>query len=129
VAEQGEILVSHSPSGWTNNEIGLAWLQQVSDRYTKAKARIGWGLLILDSHGSHLTAEFIEFCDAHRILLAIFPPHSTHSLQPLDVVLFSPLSRNYTTQLNRNNTQRSQGVTRVKKANSTGTFGRLGALQ
>jgi len=45
---------------------------------------------------------FIEFCDANRILIAISSPHSTYSLQPLDVVLFSPLSRNYTAQLNRN---------------------------
>ena len=32
------VLVSSSPSGWTNNEIGLAWLKQVFDRFTKAKA-------------------------------------------------------------------------------------------
>lgn len=30
--------VSSSPSGWTNNDLGLAWLEQVFDRYTKAKA-------------------------------------------------------------------------------------------
>jgi hypothetical protein len=78
----------------------------VFNRYTKAKARRRWRLLLLDGHGSHITADFIDFCDANSILLAIFPPHSTHSLQPLDVVLFSPFSRNYTTELNRNS-QRS----------------------
>jgi hypothetical protein len=114
VAEQHEIFVSHSPSGWSNDETGLAWLHQVFERNTKAKARRGWRLLILDGHGSHLTPEFIDFCDQNRILLAIFPPHSTHSLQPLDLVLFSPLSRNYTTQLNRIS-QRSQGLTSVTK--------------
>jgi hypothetical protein len=31
--------VSSSPNGWSDNEIGLAWLEQVFDRYTKAKAR------------------------------------------------------------------------------------------
>jgi hypothetical protein len=86
----------------------------VFDRYIKAKARIYWRLLILDGYGSHITREFIEFCDANRILLAIFPPYLTHSLQPLDVVLFSLLSRNYTTELNRN-LQRSQGITRITK--------------
>jgi hypothetical protein len=73
----------------------------VFNRHTTAKARRGWRLLILDGHGSHITAEFIDFCDTNRILLAIFPPHSTHSLQPLDVVLFSPLAKYYTTELNR----------------------------
>ena len=30
--------VSSSPSGWMNNEIGLAWLKQVFDRGTKGKS-------------------------------------------------------------------------------------------
>jgi hypothetical protein len=73
----------------------------VFNRHTTAKVPRGWRLLILDGHGSHVTADFIDFCDINRILLAIFPPHSTHSRQPLDVVLFSPLARYYTTELNR----------------------------
>ncbi|RYN74719.1 hypothetical protein AA0120_g12237 [Alternaria tenuissima] len=108
------VFLANSPSGWTNNELGLAWLEQVFDRHTKAKARRGWRLLILDGHGSHLTPDFLSFCDANRILLAVFPPHSTHTLQPLDVVLFSPLSRNYTHELN-SFLQQSQGITRITK--------------
>jgi hypothetical protein len=30
-----------SPSGWTNNKLGLAWLEQIFDCYTKKKARYG----------------------------------------------------------------------------------------
>jgi hypothetical protein len=51
-----------SPSGWTNNDIGLAWLKQVFNPSTKAKARSSYRLLILDGHGSHLTMDFIEYC-------------------------------------------------------------------
>lgn len=40
--------------------------------------------------------DFIEYCDKRRILLMVFPPHSTHTLQPLDVVMFKPLSQAYT---------------------------------
>ena len=87
-AGKHEIFVTSSPSGWTNNDIGLAWLEQVFDRYTKKKARRSYRLLILDGHGSHLTMEFIEYCYRSKIILAIFPPHSTHTLQPLDVVMF-----------------------------------------
>ena len=43
--------------------------------------------------------KFIDYCDSHRILLAIYPPHSTHTLQPLDVCLFRPLSQAYSDQL------------------------------
>ncbi|KNG52820.1 pogo transposable [Stemphylium lycopersici] len=103
-----EVFFSNSPSGWSNDDLGLAWLEQVFNRYTTAKARQRWRLLILDGHGSHITKDFLNFCDANRILLAIFPPHSTHSLQPLDVVLFSPLAKHYTTALNRQ-LQQSQG--------------------
>jgi transposase-like protein len=108
--------ISSSLSGWTNNELGLAWLEQVFERCTKQKARLGrdWRLLILDGHGSHLTFEFLEYCEAHRILVSVFPPHSTHTLQPLDVVCFKPLSRAYTHQLTRY-LHRTQGLVPLKK--------------
>ena len=59
--------------------------------------------------------EFIEYCSQNRILLAVFPPHSTHTLQPLDVGLFSPLSTAYSSELTRHQ-HRSQGYLSVKKA-------------
>ena len=121
VAEQHQIFVSHSATGWSNNDLGLAWLEQVFDRYTAAKARRQWRLLILDGHGSHLTPEFLDYCNAHRILLMVFPPHSTHSLQPLDVVLFAPLSRHYTSELTHF-LQRSQGITRITKRDFFSNF-------
>ena len=98
------------------------------DRYRAAKARRQWRLLILDGHGSHLTPEFLEHCDANRILLMVLPPHSTHSLQPLDIVLFAPLSRHYTEELTTY-LQRTQGLTRILNPTSTATFGQLGALR
>ena len=88
-----------SPSGWTNNELGFQWLTQIFERETKAKAQRSWRLLILDGHGSHISMKFIDYCDSHRILLAIYPPHATHTLQPLDVCLFRPLSQAYSDQL------------------------------
>jgi hypothetical protein len=88
-----------SPSGWTNDELGYAWLTTVFDRETKAKARRKWRLLILDGHGSHITMKFINYCDENKILLATYPPHSTHTLQPLDVSLFGPLAQAYSLEL------------------------------
>ena len=43
--------------------------------------------------------KFIDYYDSHRILLAIYPPHATHTLQPLDICLFRPLSQAYSDQL------------------------------
>ncbi|KAJ8117443.1 hypothetical protein OPT61_g1348 [Boeremia exigua] len=112
--ETEPIYATLSPSGWTNNEIGLSWLKQVFDRYTKAKARQSYRLLIVDGHGSHLTREFIEYCHKNRIILAILPPHSTQTLQPLDVVCFKPLSTNYSNELS-NYIQASQGLSPIGK--------------
>lgn len=57
-----------SSSGWTNNEIGLAWLKRCFDKEPKSKARRDYYLLILDRHGSYVTMEFIDYCDRNRIL-------------------------------------------------------------
>jgi hypothetical protein len=106
--------ISSSPSGWTNNEIGLAWLKQVFDRSTKAKARSSYRLLILDGHGSHLTMDFIDYCDQNRILLTVYPPHSTHTLQPLDVAPFKPLSTAYSNEISSFMAQ-GQGLVSMSK--------------
>ncbi|KAJ8115409.1 hypothetical protein OPT61_g2929 [Boeremia exigua] len=113
--EVHSVFVSSSPTGWTNNNIGLAWLQQVFDRFTKAKARRKWRLLILDSYGSHITMDFINYCNQNKILLAILPPHSTHTLQPLDVVMFKPLLTAYSKELTTH-LHNSQGLSVIKKS-------------
>ena len=81
---------------------------------TKTKARQSTRLLILNRHGSHITMAFIEYCDAHKIHLAILPPHSTHTLQPLNVGLFKPLASAYSNELS-NFLYRSQGITGITK--------------
>jgi hypothetical protein len=120
-AGKHSIHVASSPSGWTNNDIGLAWLKQVFDRYTKPKARLQYRLLIVDGHGSHLTQDFIKYCHQKRIILAVLPPHSTQTLQPLDVVCFKPLSSNYTYELD-NHLQESQGLTPLSKGDFFALF-------
>ena len=68
----------------------------------------------MDGYGSHLTKKFLDWCLQHRVLIAIYPPHSTHKLQPLDVSLFSPLATYYGQELDQF-IFRSQGVSGVKK--------------
>jgi hypothetical protein len=72
--------VTSSPTGWSNDDIGVAWLELVFDRFTKEKAGRCWRLLLLDGHGSHITWEFLAYYDRNRILLMIYPPYATHSL-------------------------------------------------
>ncbi|OAF99388.1 uncharacterized protein CC84DRAFT_1104607 [Paraphaeosphaeria sporulosa] len=58
--------------------------------------------------------DFIDFFDRNKILLAIYPLHSTHTLQPLDVCIFKPLSTTYSNELSAfiNN---SQGLVSIAK--------------
>jgi hypothetical protein len=58
--------------------------------------------------------EFIDYCDRHRILLIVLPPHPTHTLQPLDVVLFKPLSQAYSNELT-NHLHKAQDLIPIKK--------------
>lgn len=83
------------------------------DRHTQAKARRSHRSLILDGHGYHVTF-FFEYCDQHKILLAIFTPHSTHTFQPLDVAMFKPLSQAYSNELLAF-LERSPGLSPIKK--------------
>jgi hypothetical protein len=110
-----------SGSGWSNDGLGLAWLQQVFERFTTAKARRKYRLLLVDGHGSHLTEEFLEYCHRHKILLGIYPPHSTHTLQPLDVVMFKPLSTSYSKKL-ATRLHKHQGLVPVAKADFFNLF-------
>jgi hypothetical protein len=42
----------------------------------------------MDSHTTHLTIQFVQFCEIYHSRPFRFPAHSTHLLQPLDVVPF-----------------------------------------
>ncbi len=103
-----------SPSGWTNDNIALAWMEKVFDPLTKPKAGRNKRLLVLDGHGSHMNMRFLEWCHNRGIIVACYPPHTTHRLQPLDVGLFAPLAVRYGQQLDRFISQ-SMGLSSIKK--------------
>lgn len=106
--------IASSLSGWKNNKIGVAWLKQVFDWFNRSKSYSSYRSLLLDSHGSHVTQGVIEYCDQNKILLMIFPPHATHTLQPLDVVMFEPFSTVYSKELS-NYLHNSKGLLTVNK--------------
>ncbi len=83
----GEILLSTSPTGYSNDELAFKWLQHIERNSRKTQIRV-WRLLILDGYGSHLTYEFYKYAQKHKIELFALPPHSTHLTQPLDVGCF-----------------------------------------
>ena len=50
--------------------------------------------MILDGHGSHMSATGIDICIENNTVLYCLPPHNTNVLQPVDVSVFRPF-KNY----------------------------------
>lgn len=52
-------------------------------------------MLVIDGHGSHLSAKFEEYAKGNGIITICLPAHSSHLTQPLDVGCFSVLKKRY----------------------------------
>ncbi len=83
-----------SDNGWTNDEIGMKWIQHF-DKHTRHRSDGRKRLLVLDGHGSHSTPEFDQYCAENGIITVCMPAHSSHICQPLDVGCFGPLKAAY----------------------------------
>jgi hypothetical protein len=87
--------INISDNGWTTDKIGIDWLINHFIPYTNGRVMGRYRMLVLDGHGSHLTAEFDRICTENNIIPICMPPHSSHLLQPLDVSCFAVLKRQY----------------------------------
>jgi hypothetical protein len=84
-----DVLVGVSDSGYTNDELSYQWIRHFH-RESK-KTQVGaHRILLCDGYGSHITRELLEFCEDKLIHIFCLPAHTSHILQPLDVVLFQP---------------------------------------
>jgi hypothetical protein len=89
-------------SGYSNDQLALDWLEMF-EKATRPgiKTRHGtihnkeWRMLIMDSHSSHLTMEFIDYCWNFQIIPFKLIAHSTHLLQPCDVGFFHPMKQHH----------------------------------
>lgn len=73
-------------SAYMTDQMAYQWIQtfyQSTKKYRKGR----YTLLICDGYGSHLTFEFVQFCKKNNIIIFFLPPHTSHFLQPLDVVM------------------------------------------
>ncbi len=83
-----------SPKGWTSDDIAVRWLNTVFIPQTWVPHN-RFRLFIVDSHGSHITDDFIYGCFNSNIYLLFLPPHTSHVLQPLDLSVFGPIKAHY----------------------------------
>jgi hypothetical protein len=57
-------------------------------------------LLILDNYESHLSVTAINVAKENGIVMLTLPPHTSHTLQPLDRTVFGPYKAYYNACLN-----------------------------
>ena len=89
-------------TGYTNDQLAIDWLEHF-ERTTLPglKTRRGiqhngeWRMLIMEGHGSHLTIEFIDYCQDYKILPFKLIAHATHLLQPCNVGFFQPMKQHH----------------------------------
>ncbi|KJZ71566.1 hypothetical protein HIM_09035 [Hirsutella minnesotensis 3608] len=86
---EGDTVIGTSPTGYSNDRHTLSWLKHFH-HHSKKQTVGSKRLLLMDGYNSHTTKEFIQYCDDHDIIPFGYPPHSTHLVQPLDVVVFQP---------------------------------------
>jgi hypothetical protein len=92
-----ETTTAISSNGWITDELALAWLHRFNTE-TKHPDRTKQGekrYLIFDGHGSHLTLEFLQYCEENDIIPFGFIAHSTHLCQPLDGKPFLAYKTNF----------------------------------
>lgn len=84
---EDNVYLAVSDSGYSNDEIGVQWLEYFN-KCTWKKRKGAWKMLIMDGASIHINEEFLRVCYSKNILPFRLPPHTTYLLQPLDVVYF-----------------------------------------
>jgi hypothetical protein len=83
----GHKVVTVSPSGYTNEEICIVWLDHFIDHHN-CGPNSPWRVLLIDGATCHKAPKFILKAKMNHIWIVKFPSHQTHLLQPLDVGCF-----------------------------------------
>jgi len=84
-----DVVITVSETEYSYEDICLAWVKHFEKHSAKRRQGV-CRLLLCDGYGSHTTKDFIDFCVLHQIKIYCLPPHTSHILQPLDVVLSQP---------------------------------------
>ena len=86
---QEEVLVGLLETGYSNDEFSYEYIRHFERQSRKTRIE-AHRILLCDGYKSHFTREILEFCEFNNIHVFALPPHTSHILQPLDVVLFQP---------------------------------------
>nr|POF13587.1 hypothetical protein CFP56_02610 [Quercus suber] len=97
---EGDSLLGVIDSGYINDQLALEWIKHF-ERCTRSADKPRTRLLICDNYGSHCFFEFLRYAKEHDIVVFGLPPHTSHFLQLLDVVLFQPYKHYHRRAVNK----------------------------
>jgi DDE superfamily endonuclease len=98
-------------NGWSNDSMAMNYIKHFNDSSHSTEPIGDYRLLILDGHGSHATFQFKKFYHDNRIILLYLPAHTTHKLQPLDIIIFGPQAEFYSQEVDQYSRYNGDGVT------------------
>ncbi|RDB16220.1 hypothetical protein Hypma_003112 [Hypsizygus marmoreus] len=88
-----EANISRARKGYTNKELGAAWLRdfdmRTHSKNDKPRA------LFLDVHSSHYSLSFLDYAVNNNIVVMGYWAHTTHLMQGLDVACFGTLKTQF----------------------------------
>jgi hypothetical protein len=86
------------PTAWINDDIAVWWLNEIFLPQTKPPGT-QYRILLFDNHNSHLSGRFESECRKQRVITIPLPAHTSDVLQPLDLIMFSPIKGKYKDKL------------------------------
>ena len=84
-----------SDPGWSNGGVFRQYLEEHFLKFIPNREPDQHILLLLDGHRSHITIGLLDWAKYHNIILFIHPAHTSHVLQPMDVLCYGPFQKMY----------------------------------
>ena len=91
-APSGSLGLAHN-SGWMTSDL-FAEAMSHFIKFMKVSKR-NPAVLLMDNHISHLSIDAIDMAKENGLNVLTFPPHCSHKLQPLDIGVYGPFKRYY----------------------------------
>ena len=99
-------------SGWMTQELFVEWLRRFIafvDLHRDPGQRV---LLLLDGHKSRVTLDTAMMAKEALVDLFLFPPHTSHLLQPLDLAVFKPFKDAYRQEIKNHFVSKKKAITK-----------------
>jgi hypothetical protein len=94
-----DTLYAVQENGWMTQDIFKDYLDRFIKFVTRTRKEGARTLLLVDGHKSRVSLEAIKLAFDNGVDIFLFPPHTTHLLQPLDVAVFQPFKDDYRIQI------------------------------